>query len=90
VSPLPNPVVPYCSGLRPSALNAKIYVKQGVILNQDNYFRLEVSDITGNFDNPVYKARWFGTTLTSATLDSIVDGTIPDNFSYMTNTSNPV
>jgi hypothetical protein len=89
LSPLPNPVVPYCSGLRPSAISASIHIKPGTVLNPDNYFRLEVSDITGNFDHPVYKARWFGTTLSSSLLDSIVDGTIPDNFSYMTSTPDP-
>jgi hypothetical protein len=89
LSPLPNPVVPYCSGLRPSSITANIHIKQGTALNPDNYFRLEVSDITGNFDHPVFKARWFGTTLSSSLIDSIIDGTIPDNFSYMTSTTDP-
>jgi hypothetical protein len=89
LSPLPNPVVPYCSGLRPSSISANIHIKPGTTLNPDNYFRLEVSDITGNFDHPVYKARWFGSTLSSSLLDSIIDGTIPDNFSYMTSTTDP-
>jgi hypothetical protein len=89
LSPLPNPVVPYCSGLRPSSISANVYLKTGTVLNPDNYFRLEVSDITGNFDHPVYSARWFGTTLSSGLSDSIIDGIIPDNFSYMTGTTDP-
>jgi len=89
VDPLPLPVVPYCSGQRPSALSARFAMRSGITLNAGNYFRFEVSDITGNFDNPVYQARWFGSTLSALPYDSIVDGLLSDNLSYMMNVPDP-
>lgn len=89
VDPLPLPVVPYCSGQRPSALSARFAMRAGVTLNAGNYFRFEISDITGNFDNPVYQARWFGSTLSALPYDSIVDGLLSDNLSYMMSVPDP-
>jgi hypothetical protein len=89
LSPLPDPVIPYCSGLRSSFINGFVYLKPGTVVNPGNYYRLEVSDITGNFDHPVYSARWFGSSLSSALRDTIEAANIPDNFAWMTKTSNP-
>jgi hypothetical protein len=82
--PLPLPVVPWCTGQRPSSINAKIVANPSVSFNPGNFFRIEVSDITGNFDNPVYQARFFGTKSSVSMLDTIKDGLFPDNFNFMT------
>jgi hypothetical protein len=84
ISPIPLPVVPWCTGQRPSSLNAKISMNASVNLNPGNFFRIEVSDITGNFDNPIYQARFFGTTASAFRVDSVKDGLFPDNFNFMT------
>jgi RecA/RadA recombinase len=90
VSPLPLPAVPYCSGQRPSSIDARFYVQPGVVFDPNNFFRFEISDITGNFDHPIYSARWFGTTTSSLLSDSISNAIISDNLSYMRNVPSPV
>jgi hypothetical protein len=89
LSPLPDPVIPYCSGLRSSFINGFVYMKPGTVVNPGNYYRIEVSDITGNFDHPVYSARWFGSSFSSSLRDTIESANIPDNLAWMTKTSNP-
>ncbi len=86
LSPTPLPAVPYCAGQRPSSINANIQLQNGLQMDANNFFRIEMSDINGNFDNPLFPARFFGTTTSASLLDSIKDAFIPDNISYM----NPV
>jgi hypothetical protein len=89
VSPLPLAAIPWCTGQRPSSINAKIRMNPSIVLDPNNFYRLEVSDVTGNFDHPVYQARYFGTTSSASIADSISDGLFPDNFNFMTNVSDP-
>jgi hypothetical protein len=84
ITPPATDVVPYCSGQRPSSLNAAFRIASSVVLDPNNFIRMEVSDITGNFDNPVYSGRYFGTTGTTSAIDTIQEAVIPDNFSWMT------
>lgn len=84
VTPPATDVVPYCSGQRPSSLNAEFRISPSVVLDPNNFIRMEISDITGNFDNPVYSGRYFGTTGTTSTVDTIQEAVIPENFSWMT------
>jgi Secretion system C-terminal sorting domain len=86
LNPTPLPAIPYCSGQRPSSINANFKLKSGIVLDPNNFFRIEMSDINGNFDNPVYQARYFGSRTSANLSDSINDAFIPDNISYM----NPV
>jgi len=87
ISPIPTVIEPYCTGQRPSALSAYIKVNSSVQLQGNNYFRVEVSDITGNFDNPTYPTRYTGTKLSALNVDTLNQIVIfPDNLAY----SNPV
>jgi len=83
-SPLSLPAVPYCSGQRPSSINARFTINPMVQMDPTNFYRMEISDITGNFDHPVYSARYFGTTSGANQLDSIKEAIITDNLNFVT------
>ena len=89
IQPEATPIIPYCSGQRPSALSANFRLNSSVTLTGKNYYRVEVSDVTGNFDNPTYPGRFTGTKLSAFNVDSMVQTVIfPDNILY--NVSVPV
>lgn len=83
--PPPSVIAPYCTGERPSAVSAAYQYNSAVQFQPDNVFRIEVSDVTGNFDHPVYVARYSGSTRGNALIDTITNAILPDNFQYMTN-----
>jgi hypothetical protein len=89
ISPLPLPAVPYCSGQRPSAINARFTINPTVQVDPTNFYRMEISDITGNFDHPIFSARYFGTTSSASQLDSIKEAVISDNLNYATKVPTP-
>jgi hypothetical protein len=83
IIPGATPVVPYCTGQLPSALTAIIQMNAGVQLQGNNYYRVEVSDITGNFDNPTYPTRYTGSKLSVKNSDTLKQTVIfPDNLAY--------
>jgi len=80
IEPTPSAVQPFCSGQRASALKAFFTVSNTVQFQGNNYFRVEVSDISGNFDNPTFPSRYTGTKLSSKNIDSLINTVIiPDN-----------
>jgi|GEM_PF-1166327 len=84
IDPPPSSVAPYCTGERPSAVSASFSFNPGIVFQPDNVFRIEVSDITGNFDHPRYVARYSGTYRSSSLTDTLNDAQMPDNFQFMT------
>lgn len=81
LSPAAAQFFPYCSGERPSTVQVIYKAAAGVSFAPDNVFRLEVSDINGNFDGR-FGGRFVGTTLKSTSRDTLKAVRLPDNLPF--------
>lgn len=81
LSPAAAQFFPYCSGERPSTVQVIYKAAAGVSFAPDNVFRLEVSDLNGNFDGR-FGGRFVGTTREASSRDTLKAVRLPDNLPF--------
>jgi Secretion system C-terminal sorting domain len=81
LTPFPDATFPLCGGYRAESTTVRYKTTPGITYGADNIFRIEFSNINGQFDNPSWPAKFVGTTRSTA-LNGTITFVVPENIFY--------